>query len=189
MSFDSLALSDGIYWFKGKNGSGKSTLFKSIAGVIPFDGDIVCNTFSVKSQPIDYRMLVNYSETDPEFPPFLTLNDLTSYINKTKKGSSRYAEELITKLGMHPFKNQPVGTFSSGMLKKTGLILSFIGNPAWIVLDEPFSTLDDDSTRILSDLIESLHQKGVNFIISSHIEEDQHLPFTQIVQLSGGSIE
>jgi ABC-2 type transport system ATP-binding protein len=54
LKFDDLKLSNGVYWFKGENGSGKSTLFKSLAGLLPFDGDVTLDNIDLKKQPIEY---------------------------------------------------------------------------------------------------------------------------------------
>jgi ABC-2 type transport system ATP-binding protein len=48
----SLALGDGIYWLKGHNGSGKTTLLRMIAGLIPFKGDVLYDSLSLKKNPV-----------------------------------------------------------------------------------------------------------------------------------------
>jgi len=176
-------------WIKGNNGAGKSTLFKSMAGIIPFDGTIECDEKSVKYDPVEYRMKVNYSDPDPSFPSFITLRDLISFVCKSKKGDRSKAEKLMVDFEMKPFAKQSIGTFSSGMLKKTSLICSFIGNPVWIILDEPFSSLDHDSSMLLSSIIMQKCAEGICFCVSSHIEADMHLSFTSIYHVQNGKIE
>ncbi|MEL7003007.1 MAG: ABC transporter ATP-binding protein, partial [Bacteroidota bacterium] len=62
----------------------------------------------------------------------------------------------------------PVGTYSSGMLKKIALTMAFCGNPRLILLDEPFTTIDAKSLTLLCDLIKDFYSKGCSFIISAH---------------------
>ncbi len=181
---ESLDLDRGIYWIKGKNGSGKSTLFKAISGIIPFDGEVKFNNISLKYDPVAYRRIVNYVEAEPSFPEFLTLKDLISFFSNAKNATKAQQGELLEKFGMSNFYNQTLGTFSTGMLKKAGLILSFLGHPELIVLDEPFASLDHDAHELLNMLILEYHKNfRVTFLISSHIDDSQHLPFDKIFQL------
>jgi len=85
-----------------------------------------------------------------------------------KKGSKQQAEETREALLMDHYLANPTGNYSSGMLKKLSLLLAFIGGPKWILLDEPFTTLDQASQNALQQLISEQHQKGVSFIITSH---------------------
>ncbi len=65
-------------------------------------------------------------------------------------------------------------------MKKLSLLLAFIGNPAWVLLDEPFTTLDQASQKALCILIREKHEQGISFILTSHhdIEPDE-INFTQ----------
>ena len=73
---DALQLDKGIYWVKGANGSGKTTLLKIIAGLLPFEGDILVDQTSQKNNPVDYRQKISWAEAEPLYPSFLTGNDL-----------------------------------------------------------------------------------------------------------------
>jgi ABC-2 type transport system ATP-binding protein len=55
------------------------------------------------------------------------------------------------------------------MTKKLALLLAFLSNPAWILLDEPLITLDDAGMAALIALIREYHQDyGTGFLLSSH---------------------
>ncbi|GAA3990615.1 ABC transporter ATP-binding protein [Mucilaginibacter dorajii] len=164
----------GVYWVKGVNGSGKSTLLKTIAGILWFDGDILIDgKYSVKKTPVAYRKLVNFADAEPLFPEFLTgkeMVDLFLYAKGALAGQEKY---FIESMQMQSFIDQPIGAYSSGMLKKLSLILAFIGNPKLILLDEPLITLDTDSLGILYQWILFMKQQnGTSFILSSHQDLD-----------------
>ncbi|MBS1915604.1 MAG: ATP-binding cassette domain-containing protein [Bacteroidetes bacterium] len=168
-SIENLQLSKGIYWLKGINGAGKSTLLKIISGQLPFSGDVVINNkISIRKNPVAYRLLVNHSEAEPLFPSFLSGNELIAFVQKIKRGNAMQAEEIKEILQIGNYLENATGSYSSGMLKKLSLLLAFSGQPEWILLDEPLTTLDAASQKNLCELIMKEKQKGISFIITSH---------------------
>jgi ABC-2 type transport system ATP-binding protein len=179
LKIENLQLQAGIYWIKGVNGSGKSTLLKSIAGILAFDGDILIdNTISIKKQPVAYRKLVNFAEAEPVFPDFLTGSEMIALFADAKDAPTGQEEHYIKSMGMQSFVERPVGTYSSGMMKKLSLLLAFLGKPKLILLDEPLITIDMASLAVLNTWIrERREQEGSSFLLSSHqILEDGSLP-------------
>jgi ABC-2 type transport system ATP-binding protein len=168
----------GIYWIKGVNGSGKSTLLKSIAGILAFNGDIVLDGgISIKKQPVNYRKLVNFAEAEPLFPEFLTGKEMVNLFASAKDAPAGQQLHFIESMKMQSYIDRPIGTYSSGMLKKLSLVLAFLGNPKLILLDEPLITIDTESLKILYSWIREQHDKGVSFMLSSHqaLDVDEHL--------------
>lgn len=164
-----LTLDAGIYWIKGINGSGKSTLLKSIAGILAFDGDIVLDgSVSIKKQPVGFRKLVNFAEAEPLFPEFLTGAEMISLFADAKNAPKGQEKAYIESMGIQTYMDRPIGTYSSGMLKKLSLVLAFLGNPKLILLDEPLITIDTAALKILYSWISEQSQHGVSFMLSSH---------------------
>jgi ABC-2 type transport system ATP-binding protein len=170
LKVDELSIDPGIYWIKGVNGSGKSTLLKSIAGILSFEGDILLdNNISIKKQPVEYRKLVNFAEAEPIFPEFLTGKELIALFAQAKDAPAGQELHYIDTMQMQAYVNRPVGTYSSGMLKKLSLVLAFMGKPKLILLDEPLITIDTSSLKILNTWIAERHnQEGTSFLLSSH---------------------
>lgn len=170
LNINDLTLESGIYWVKGVNGSGKSTLFKSIAGIIDFDGNIVLNqSLHSQKQTVEYRKLVNFAEAEPLFPEFLTGKDLINLFAESKNAPASQSEFYLDDMKMQPYINESVGAYSSGMLKKLSIVLAFLGKPQLILLDEPLITLDTDSLNVLYKWIEQKFvEDGASFLISSH---------------------
>ncbi|WPV01595.1 ABC transporter ATP-binding protein [Mucilaginibacter sp. cycad4] len=179
LKIENLKLETGIYWIKGVNGSGKSTLLKSIAGILAFDGDIMLDeSISMKKQPVAYRKLVNFAEAEPVFPDFLTGTEMIALFTAAKDAPAEQEQQYIKSMGMQSFVDRPVGTYSSGMMKKLSLLLAFLGKPKLILLDEPLITVDTASLAILNSWIkEKYEQEGTSFLLSSHqILEGGSLP-------------
>jgi ABC-2 type transport system ATP-binding protein len=182
LTIGDLTIESGIYWIKGTNGSGKSTLLRAIAGILSFDGDIILDgRYSIKKNPVDYRQAVNFAEAEPLYPEFLTGREMIWLFTNAKKASPKQEEYFIESMQMQAYIDSPLGTYSSGMLKKLSLVLAFIGNPRLVLLDEPLITLDAQSLQILYGwMIEKWKQDGTSFLLSSHQElKAETLPFTQ----------
>jgi ABC-2 type transport system ATP-binding protein len=190
LAIESLQLPKGIHLIKGENGSGKSTLLKAIAGIHPFEGKILLSGISLTKEPVRYRRLVNYSDAEPVFPDFLNLDELIAFAAETKKAGKSQVDHLKTVLGIGAFSKNPLSSYSTGMLKKAGLILAFLGNPSLIILDEPFTTIDIATQEHLRKLILSSVTDGISFLITSHLADFEKLfSYTSILEISNGKLK
>lgn len=168
-----LELQQSAYWLKGINGSGKSTFLKSLAGLIPFEGKIHISNIDIQKNKRAHRQMVNFGAAEPMYPGFLTGMDLVNFYSEIKKinpaaclhfcGELRLTEEALRK---------QTGAYSSGMLKKLSLALSFTGKAAWILLDEPLITLDTEAVAVVLHRIETESARGTGMIITSHQDMD-----------------
>lgn len=190
IAVDELVIPDGIHWVRGMNGSGKSTFFRSVAGMVPYEGQISWNGIDPKARPIAYRLKVNMSEAEPLYPEFLSGYDILSFINKAKQGSREQLHSLAERFDTPVYWKNPCGTYSSGMLKKIAIISAFLGSPELIILDEPLITIDVKSVGIVYELVREFHEgKGVNFLLSSHQDFIfENLPIRHSYQVENQSI-
>lgn len=187
---EELVIPAGIHWVRGVNGSGKSTFFRSVAGIVPFQGEIGWNGINQKSEPIAYRLKVSMSEAEPLYPEFLSGYDILSFISKAKQGSPEQLLNLAERFETASYWKKPCGTYSSGMLKKVAIISAFLGNPELIILDEPLITIDVRSVGIVYELVKEFHEdRGVNFLLSSHQDFIfENLPIRQSYQVENQTI-
>jgi ABC-2 type transport system ATP-binding protein len=175
-----LELSHGIYWLKGENGAGKTTFLKSVAGIIPFEGEINVTEISIRKQRMLYTKIVSFAEAEPVYPSFLSGNDLIDFFSKTKGRNEMAERSIISDFGMQSYLPQKISTYSSGMLKKLSLLLGFAGNPKLILLDEPFITLDVDAVSMLEKLIVTSFKKGTSILVSSHQQLEINTAYTTL---------
>ena len=190
LDLQEVVIQEGLYWIKGPNGAGKSTFFKVISGLISFDGDCLIDGTSLIKSPIEYRKKITYCAAEPEFPDFLTQKDLIQFVGKSRGAHQKQIDDLQTILGTKSYENRPIGTYSSGMLKKTGLLLAFLGAPEIIVLDEPFTAIDHQSVDNLIKLINDYNDiYKITFLVTSHIDSGHyHLPFDQVYRIQDKKI-
>lgn len=174
LKFDKLTIDNGIYWLKGGNGTGKTTFFRVITGQTPFKGQVVLNQINLRNNPIEFRSKISYAEAEPQYPPFITGNELLKFYKDVKKAPQQDLVELSDLFCMTDFLNQKVGGYSSGMLKKLSLICAFVGEVNLYILDEPLITIDADSVNKLYELILAKVRQGKSFLLSSHQEIDSN---------------
>lgn len=182
LNIPGLSLDNKVYWLKGENGTGKTSLIKSIAGIVPFEGEISVDGLQINKQRMEYRLSVNYAEAVPHYPEFLKGIDLVDFYAYTKKATQDQLNSLVKTFETASYINNKVGSYSSGMTKKLSLLLAFIGKPKLVLLDEPFITLDPHSVKIVEELITEHHKTGTAFIIASHQDFiiSDALPFVSI---------
>ncbi len=167
---ESLQIPEGLIWIRGVNGSGKSTLLKSIAGIIPFEGDILLNGISLKKDPLVIRRKITYAEAEPFYPGMLTAREIIEFAASVREESDEKTLELIRYFGVDGFYKQACGGYSTGMLKKVALIMAFLGEPDLILLDEPFAFIDQETEEKLIDIIRKIKGIGKSLLITSHHE-------------------
>jgi ABC-2 type transport system ATP-binding protein len=177
LSFEKATFDTGISWIRGENGSGKSTFFKAISGLIPFSGSASFPDIDLRDKPVQFRKHVNFAEAEPLFPGFLSGREIFMFVanaRNTPPEEVRYYQKL---LGIDQFFHKTCDTYSSGMLKKMSLSISFLGHPRVIILDEPLITLDQGSCDILlAEIKQCVLKQGKIFLLSSHQAMDDSLP-------------
>ena len=187
LQIENLQLEAGIYWLKGENGSGKSTLLKSLAGLIPFEGQIEVEGLSLRKQRRLYTQTVSFAEAEPVFPLFLTGSELLEFFLETKGGDKIDAMRIAENLGIAAFLKNKTATYSSGMMKKLSLLLCFAGRSKLLLLDEPFVTLDVASVGVLRRLIVE-RSETTSFLISTHQPLDLTVP-SQSLRIVGQTLQ
>lgn len=135
----------------GPNGSGKTTLSKIITGILkPSSGKIKKISSKIKIGYVPQKFVTN-----DELP--YTLEDLISSLSITIEEVLKF--NLIGELDIPHFLNKQISEFSGGQLQKILLSISLCNKPDLIVLDEPTSYLDLESTQNFYKIIENVREK------------------------------
>lgn len=151
-----------IHGLVGLNGAGKTTFLNTLFGIKKaLSGDI---TFD--GEPLK-RAGISYLETENYFYSYITGAEYLSLFGKKEESIDVAGLNSIFKLPL----NQLVDDYSTGMKKKLALMAILRENKPVILLDEPFNSLDIETSRVLYLLLIRLKEHGKTLIVTSHIIE------------------
>ena len=165
-----------IYGFIGKNGAGKTTLIRMICGLSkPTSGNYTL--YGIQNTDKEIEQIRKHMGAVVETPA-LTL-DMTAEENLRQQyriiGLSSFdgINDLLKLVGLENTGKKKVKAFSLGMKQRLGIAMALVGEPDFLVLDEPTNGLDPQGIIELRELILKLnHEKGITFLISSHILDE-----------------
>ena len=162
-----------IYGLIGKNGAGKTTLIRLICGLQePTSGDYVL--YGKKHIDKDITKSRRRMGAIVETPSIYV--DLTAYENLKEQykvlgiPSDDGISEILKLVGLENTGNKKAKNFSLGMRQRLAIAIALIGDPEFLILDEPTNGLDPEGIKEIRDLILHLNQKKhITVLISSHI--------------------
>ncbi len=180
-----------IFGFLGPNGAGKTTTIKVIVGLLkPSAGSV--EIFGKSIDDINSRTDMGYLPESPYFYDYLTGRELLNYYSHLidMKGLNRNAriEELLKRVGLWEARNQPLRSYSKGMLQRIGISQALLNNPKLLILDEPMSGLDPIGRKEMRDLIFELREQGKTIFFSTHILADVELICDRVAIINKGNL-
>lgn len=177
----------GIYAILGPNGSGKSTLLKSIIGLVnPRHGDIYVNGTSV-SDTHTYRSGISYLPQIARFPDNLRVVELFRLIKEIR--NDRTDETRLVRLfGIESEMRKRLRNLSGGTRQKVNMILGFLFDTPYLILDEPTISLDPVSLVTFRKVITEKQKEGKIIIYTTHIMNLVEELSDQIILLLEGRI-
>jgi heme exporter protein A len=155
----------------GPNGAGKSTMLALLATLAhPSEGQIRYGANAVSALGAAVRSRIGVLGHDlflyPELTAFENLAFFAGlYAIADAPGAARAA---LTQAGLTDRADDPVASLSRGMRQRVALERALIQGPRLVLLDEPFTGLDDRSTAALTARLSGLRQSGAIVIVATH---------------------
>lgn len=168
----------------GRNGSGKTLLMKCICGFLPIkSGEIIVDD-KVVGRDVDFPESMGIMIEYPVFSENKTgLQNLLFLASIKKIASKETIMEYMNRFQLDPKRKTKVKKYSLGMKQKLGIIQAIMENPALLILDEPFNSLDEESIGLVRRLLLEEKEKGKTILISSHNKEDIELLCDQVYRM------
>lgn len=178
-----------IVGFEGRNGSGKSVLFKMIAGImIPTAGKIEVLDEELKKGkfPRDIGVSLDNTGFMPSLSAFDNLKTIADIRGIIDSNEIRKYIELV---GLNPESKKKVGKFSVGMKQRLAFAQAIMESPKLLLLDEPFSGLDEEGVELVRNLITELNKKdNITVLITSHIKDDIEVLCSRTFRIASGNV-
>jgi ABC-2 type transport system ATP-binding protein len=156
----------------GVNGAGKSTMLRCIVGVMSKDeGSIrICGS-DIDGVSMSAKAHLGYAPDEPFLYPYLTGYEhlrLWSAFRRLQADALMYGQQLAEALALTSGLHQQTRIYSRGMRQKLALIGSLFHKPELIVLDEPFTAMDESSTSTAIHLLQDAQNRGSGILFTSH---------------------
>lgn len=155
----------------GNNGAGKTTLLRLLCGLMrPSSGTLRFRGRPLASASVELRRAAGLLSHETRL-----YGDLTAAENLRLAGKlygvndlRKRVPESLERVRLDHVRDIPVRTFSSGMAKRVAIARLLLCEPAVMLLDEPYSGLDQESVELLDETLETFQQSGGTAIMATH---------------------
>ena len=153
----------------GRNGAGKTTLLRILAGLTNFQRGAV-GLFGEKPRAENARRQSGFlGHGIGVYEDLSARENLHFFAGITGSPNIRsLTEAWLDRVGLARSATMPVRQFSRGMRQRLALARTFIHSPKILLLDEPFTSLDDRAIAMLSELLNEARQRGATIVLSTH---------------------
>jgi len=181
-----------ILGFLGPNGAGKSTTMNMITGFLPMSGGkVTINGIDITKDPVKAKRNIGYL---PEIPPVYPEMKVIEYL-RFCAGLKRVpfikrkeeVERVMKLLKITDVKGKLIRNLSKGYKQRVGFAQALLGDPKFLILDEPTVGLDPNQVIEVRNLIRSL-KKDHTVIFSSHILSEVSEVCDRVVIINKGDI-
>ncbi|PWI16457.1 ABC transporter ATP-binding protein [Streptomyces sp. Act143] len=191
----SLRLTRGVTGLIGPNGAGKTTLLRVLATAVPADR----GAFTVLGQDPatargrqEVRRRLGYLPQAPGFHPDFTAFEFVDYVAILKELTDRDARHrevrrVLDEVDLADVRGKRIKKLSGGMRQRVALAASLVGDPGFLVLDEPTVGLDPEQRMRFRELIARAGE-GRTVLLSTHQTEDVAMLCHRVVVMAGGRI-
>src|SRR5512135_2913696 len=180
-----------VFGFLGPNGAGKTTSIKMLLGLVaPTSGEA-----KLLGAPLGDRATrarIGFLPEHFRFYEWLSAKEFLElhgqlYGIPPARLKERIPERLET-VGLTPFRNKQLRTFSKGMLQRIGLAQALLNNPDLVFLDEPTSGLDPVGRRLVRDIIHDLRRLGTCVFLNSHLLSEIEVTCDRVAFIKHGEV-
>jgi ABC-2 type transport system ATP-binding protein len=168
-----------IFALLGSNGAGKTTVVKILSTLLQADaGTATVDGFDVAAQPASVRESVSLTGQFAAVDEILTGRENLVLVARLRhlKNAGRIADDLLVRFQLTDAAGRKVATYSGGMRRRLDIMMSLIGNPPVIFLDEPTTGLDPQSRAEVWNSVQELAGRGTTVLLTTqYLDEAEQL--------------
>jgi ABC-2 type transport system ATP-binding protein len=177
-----------ITGFVGPNGAGKSTTMRVILGLdAPDEGRALVGGRPYRSLPYPMRYLGSLLDAAALQPSRSARHHLLWLAYSQGLPAARVTE-VIDQAGLQDVARRKAGGFSLGMRQRLGIAAAMLGDPAILMLDEPFNGLDPEGIVWMRGFLRSLARQGRAVLVSSHLMSELQDTADHLVVVGRGKV-
>lgn len=179
------------FGFLGPNGAGKTTSIKMLLGLAnPTSGSATLLGKPVGNR--EARAKMGFLPEHFRFPEWLTAREFLEVHGRLYRMSDpdlrKRIPELLDLVGLIPFSNKQLRTYSKGMLQRVGLAQALLNHPSIVFLDEPTSGLDPAGRRLVRDILRDLRNQGTTVFLNSHLLSEVEVTCDRVAFIKHGEV-
>jgi ABC-2 type transport system ATP-binding protein len=179
-----------IFGLLGPNGAGKTTFVKCLLGLLrPTDGNIAL--FGDNPQRASARQNVGFAPEIPHFPDFLSGREVMAFHGRLLKlPREKIKEQTKQLLSEAELSDAPkrIRAFSKGMVRRLALAQALLGDPEFLVFDEPTADLDPLGRRDVRNKLIQLKEAGTTVLLNSHLLSEVERVCDRVAILHRGKV-
>ena len=171
----------------GADGAGKTTLLRTIIGLLlPSEGEIDVLGFNPETQKNELNQHIGYMPQKFGLYEDLTVIENLNLYADLKQVPHDF-EKMLEFTSLAPFQDRLAGALSGGMKQKLGLACTLLGNPEFLLLDEPSVGVDPISRRDLMKMVRNMISPETTVLWSTAYLDEAH-SFDTAVVLDKGKV-
>lgn len=188
-----LEIGHGIFGLLGENGAGKTTLMRLLTTILPQSGGVL-SLNGIDYKESNYEKIqgkIGYLPQELQLYPDLRVRECLEYLGElsgvTRQEGRKRLDYYLEKTSMSVHQHKKMRQLSGGMKRRVGLIQALLGDPEFLIVDEPTTGLDpEERVRIRNLLVDFSKDRTVLF--STHVVEDLAATTNQVAVLSKGRL-
>jgi ABC-type multidrug transport system ATPase subunit len=173
-----LDIPKGLFGLLGPNGAGKTTLMRILVTLLkPSSGRVKVNDLDIRKNRKEIRRQIGYLPQDFSVFAKLTVWEFMDYsaclngiLSKNKRRDR--IDLLLESVGLFEARDRLTGKLSGGMKRRLGVAQTLIGDPPFLVVDEPTVGLDPEERIRFRNLLSDLSAQDRIILLSTHIVGD-----------------
>jgi heme exporter protein A len=155
----------------GSNGAGKSTLMRIVATLLqPTSGQVHIGGWQIAKSAAKVRRHIGLVSHQSLLYGDLTAAENLLFFARLYRLDNEHERVMaaLKKVGLFARQRDPVSTFSRGMVQRLTIARATLHEPDVLLLDEPYTGLDQDASKVLDELLRQEHENGRTILMITH---------------------